>query len=206
MKKIYIITEGSYSDYHIVGVAEDKESAEILMEKWRADDIGEFNINTIEDAKYIQNKKVFEVKMWKNGKSNVIIPLYKCQIDVHTNPHFVFFGGMLSGGIDVVMNLYCWADGEEHAVKIANEYRTRLIASGEWDSNVLEKKREQETEYNLMRRRNFKNKDDVENCDHISHFNKSHSLYEVESYRDDGKYIVYTCKKCLKVVKEELVS
>jgi hypothetical protein len=206
MKKIYIITEGSYSDYHIVGVAEDRESAELLMEKWCADDIEEFNINTVDDAKSIQNKSVFEVTMWKNGKSSVRIPKYNHQIDVHTSPDFYFFGGMLSGGIDVIMSLYCWADNEEHAVKIANEYRTMMIASGEWDSNVIEKKREQEEEYALQRKRNFKSEADVENCDHVNYWNERPALYVVESYRGDGKYIVSTCKKCLKVLKEELVS
>jgi hypothetical protein len=27
-----------------------------------------------------------------------------------------------------------WANDAEHATKIANEHRTRLIASGEWDA------------------------------------------------------------------------
>ena len=30
------------------------------------------------------------------------------------------------------LNCAVWADDKQHAVKIANEHRTRMIASGEW--------------------------------------------------------------------------
>ena len=37
MNEVYILTEGSYSDYHIVGVVKDKEDADFLAEKFGVD-------------------------------------------------------------------------------------------------------------------------------------------------------------------------
>lgn len=57
--KIYVITKGCYSDYHICAVTEDKEKAEILKEKF----------TDIWDIAYIEEfdtEKSEEVLKWNN--------------------------------------------------------------------------------------------------------------------------------------------
>ena len=36
------------------------------------------------------------------------------------------------GGANVNMRAYVWAKDEEHAVKVANEWRTRIVANNLW--------------------------------------------------------------------------
>lgn len=73
--KIYVITKGCYSDYHIAAVTDDKDKAEFLKLKF-SDEYDEANIEEYDTDEYsvegIQNMKLF---YWKvsifHGKSVV---------------------------------------------------------------------------------------------------------------------------------------
>jgi len=205
MKKIYILTEGSYSDYHIVGVAEDKETAELLSEKWDCG-IEEYNINTIEDAKYIQNKTLYEVTMWKNGNSEVKKDSYGTS-DAYPEPTFRIWGGVCCG-IETIVDINCWADSPEHAVKIANEKRAELIATGRWDEEEKVLKIEQEeyikSEKSPYRGRAVINEDG--SCSH-RYILASEPVFNEAFYHKDGElYKIYRCQYCYEIVKEERVE
>lgn len=211
-KKIYIITEGEYSDYHITGVAEDRETAELLIKNWGRGQyiIEEYYINSLDDAKTIQNKTKFEVTMWKNGNSNVMKSNYQ-EGGFLQDPRFFFWGGMQTGGIEVVMELEVWANSKEHAVKIANEKRSRLIASGEWDLKVEELNKEQEEWYKYEREHagyyhKFLKKEEGVDCTHTNYMTGRQELYSAEVYKGDKKYLVYTCRYCHKVIEEVLIE
>jgi hypothetical protein len=189
--KIYILTEGAYSDFTILGVAEDMETATFLVNKWGGEiEIREYYLNTKEDSKFINGKTLYEVTMWKNGNSKV--EKDKNQVaDAYTDPKFYFWGGMRSGGVEVIMELDCWANDEKHAVKIANDKRASLIASGEWDSHVKDLEKEQ--------REYFESRQQHGNCSHTN-------VNEVMAYRGNELHKVYTCKYCHKILKEEKIE
>ena len=190
MKKIFILSEGSYSDFHIVGAAEDKETAELLSEKW---DCGyeEYKLNTREDAKYIQNKTLYNVTVWENGNSEV--EKYCSQEgDARQEPVFCFWDGMYVG-IEPIVIINCWADSPEHAVKIANEKRIQMMADGTWNREV-EKITETREEYFKQNRRPVLNKDGV--CGHPYSY--------AARYHKDGKvYKIIRCRYCFEIVREE---
>ena len=123
--KIYIITDGECSNYSILGATTDKEVADKFAEKWDAR-IEEFDMLKMEDFIYIQNKKTYNILMDKHGNSE---PGYSySKEDFKTEWHFWRDkNGLLK------ISVICWAYDYEHAVKISNEVRTQLLASGEWD-------------------------------------------------------------------------
>lgn len=205
MKKIYILSEGSYSDFHIVGAAEDKETAEMLSEKWGCD-YNEYKLNSLDDAKSIKNKILYEVTMWRNGNSKVKRDDF--QDRDADEPNFYFWGG-IDTGIEVIVEIECWADSQEHAVKIANEKRSYLIATGEWDSEVKRLHKAQD-EYLESQKKRLKNRtvhlNDDESCTHISLLASKPMLNEAFYYKGEELYKIYRCQFCYEIVREEKVD
>jgi hypothetical protein len=155
MTTIYIVTEGSYSDYHICAVYDTKEAAEYhakhLLGRWRNDaGVEEYELNphrqTIADR-----LKPFMVEMGRDGTT------YRVQhaaVDdvVGAKDCFSLSSGLyvervheasgcwltndewrsLAEQLPVTGTFHVLAMDEQHAVKIANERRARVIAENGW--------------------------------------------------------------------------
>ncbi len=67
--KVYVITKGDYSEYHICAVATDNEKAQILKEKfsteWSPARIEEFDTENYNPI--FQSKKFYSIYFDKNG-------------------------------------------------------------------------------------------------------------------------------------------
>lgn len=126
-KKIYVVTDGEYSDYHIIGIYSRKDYAEALIE---AVGNGEIEIWSIDETKLeIRGRKQYFVRMKRNGDTEEVY------IDDSFSPYF-----LPTYGFDMDGSLYnrCLAKDEQHAVKITNELRAKLIAKNEWGKdNIL---------------------------------------------------------------------
>lgn len=68
--KVYVVTFGEYSDYHICGVAVDRERAELLKRyysyTWREAEIEEYD--TEEPVINVKPRKVFEIQVKNDGR------------------------------------------------------------------------------------------------------------------------------------------
>jgi len=125
MAKVYIVTSGSYSDYHINAVFSTEELAQGYIDRWGTSDydIEEWDLdnpNPFErvgkDYYYVAIRKDGDIldgakKMPPSAQDESIIPA----VYGTTMPWMV---------------VYCWATDEKHAIKIANEKRTQAIAEG----------------------------------------------------------------------------
>jgi hypothetical protein len=129
MKKIFVVTSGCYSDYGINAVFSTRELAEEFIKDFPSR-YGDENI--IEeyplDLKLPQpkgNRQGFYIMMLKDGN---------CEYVRKENSfHKEFFTGEISYGYDNSwMNIYVFANDEQHAIKIANEKRGELIAMDLW--------------------------------------------------------------------------
>ena len=127
MKNVYVVTEGSYSDYRICGVFDSKELAEKFTKSFEKDlmEIEEYTLNPF--LKEINEKyKAYFVRMTSEGKCLDVrlIDSFSC-----LDPKYSF---------DVKKNLYCsvFAEDEKHAIKIVNEYRIQILASNTWGKVV----------------------------------------------------------------------
>lgn len=120
MTTIYIVTDGEYSDFAIIGVFDNKELAEKCATKFNCNkDILEYELNSMEGL-VNSDMNLYEVAMDFNGNS-------RCSA-----LHEDFYMGRIgqaecfNGG----MTTYCMAKDQVHATKIANERRVFLIDNG----------------------------------------------------------------------------
>jgi hypothetical protein len=138
MDKIWIVTDGDYSDYHIVGVFSTEERANEFVEV-ESGVVEEYMIDELCEAVYLKlnkNYSCYRVDMTLNEGD-----LLFTNIDPYSNvvgsdndlTVFVFppkhenkkFAGKKIFSIRVM------AKDEKHAIKIANERRTEYIATGD---------------------------------------------------------------------------
>lgn len=70
MGKIFVVTEGDYDDYHIVGVTTDRAVAERIVELhddgYYTPDIEEYDDTTAEDI--ADEKPAWWVELWDDGR------------------------------------------------------------------------------------------------------------------------------------------
>lgn len=132
-KIIYIVTQGSYSDYHIVGVFEDKELAEEYAKQNKAD-VEEHFVKTDTDLELPRGYLNYQVFMKENGEVksvSVTSPELKNDWDEldfaykNENKPYHFKTGNRYFVVSTDM-------GETGAIKISNERRAQLIAENKW--------------------------------------------------------------------------
>ena len=122
--KIYIVSDGDYSDYHIIGIYSTREKAEYAK------------------SLYLSENKIWETTLdYLPEHPNGCLP-YFVRMDSEGN---VKHSGredpdVISGckwgayylkeeGVEKLEFFFkMWATDEEHAIKIASEYRRRLLA------------------------------------------------------------------------------
>lgn len=121
-KKIYVVTQGSYSDYRIIATYDNKEDADECAAQYGPDAmIEEYDLNP--SLPYERGVRKYEVYMNKDGNADIY--------EGTCNSESIFFHRS-TGEIVASFVVLCRGDSDL-AVKIANERRVMLIASGEWD-------------------------------------------------------------------------
>ncbi len=129
MGKIYMVTSGEYSDYGVDGLFTSKELAQQFVDAFAPSGYGGFNdiqeMPLDPHATEVRNgHKPFFVRMDKDGTSS------ECRIK---DSAYGFDGeDKLGWDIQGGMYMHTFAKDQEHAVKIANEKRTQLIAANQW--------------------------------------------------------------------------
>lgn len=119
--KIYVVTQGEYSSYHIIGVTTDPKVAEVIKQKFN-DSWGEPEIEVFEDAEFML-KPCWRVNFTAMG--------YVKSVEDRSNDDFsyrtsekVWEDHYKKGCISTFVQ----ADNIEAAVKIAAEQRAKYLA------------------------------------------------------------------------------
>lgn len=142
MKSVWVIEQGSYSDYHVVGVFSSKETAEAALQflspDWDAPTVAEWPLdpwaNEINSGRF-----PYTVLMHANGNTIKVtrssIAYFECGVRLLLD-RLLRKGGEDTGncvpfrrGQGDAISVSCFAKDEEHAVKIANEKRIQLLAN-----------------------------------------------------------------------------
>lgn len=121
--KIYVITRGEYSDYHICSVVTDYEKAQILMRKF-SDSYYPANIEEFDTEEFscvISGKNLYCVSFDKNGNMTNVFEKNIDNFDPEDNPVQV------RKGKEVLV--YVFAFNKESAVKIAAEKRAMELSN-----------------------------------------------------------------------------
>ena len=134
--KIYVITAGEYSDYHIVAVTTDKEKAENFVKlhndskRFYYDDayVEEYDTDDFDIAIDDCNAKYFKViGEWNYVENGVDIECDEIDsleyIADRNNQHYHIYAGEATRWM-----FYCTAEDEEHAIKKATDWAAQQKA------------------------------------------------------------------------------
>lgn len=125
--KIYLAYAGGYSDRHVVGAYSTREKAEAMARAQGGGYVPEFEVDP--DTPVIpEGMAVYEVVMNTEGDTKSVNILALDYMTGDPGEHEPY-------GDDKHVAFTMWARDPAHAVKIANEKRTRLIATGEWSTD-----------------------------------------------------------------------
>ena len=129
MKKVYVVTDGDYSDYHIEAIFTNRKDAVIYQRIMQSQKIETWEIDKFDFAKH-KDENCWRVKFAENGKvvcatqSDGVFRdgLRESTIEVYGTYHKKYYKDSDAG-------CWVWAKDEQSAVKIASEYRTILLGS-----------------------------------------------------------------------------
>lgn len=124
MTDIYVVTEGEYSDYHVIGIYDDQELAQMVVDasKYAEIEVRPLNPGADQLRQYL---RMFGVSMDANGdraradlEHGVVEEEFTMfrKPPAFRNPPTHLFGR-------------CWARDKPHAIKIINEKRLIALAS-----------------------------------------------------------------------------
>lgn len=132
-KSIWALEDGDYSDYHVIGVFSSKKNAERIR-KVVGGHISEWLLDPAIEA-LNQGLTMWRVVMLRNGNTESVKGTDVASYDLagrswlwsrSTAPAYVH------QNLPDVLVATVWAKDTEHAVKITNEIRTKMIAEGQW--------------------------------------------------------------------------
>ncbi len=141
MRTVFVIKQGSYSDYHVVGVFSTKEKAQLVFDALKNGDdydkpeMVEWPIDPAVDE-LSAGLKPFYVQMNFDGSTERLEPRnlssYELGMAVTIWERTKALAYAYAPDIRDILTATVFAKDEQHAVKIVNEHRTRLIAEGKF--------------------------------------------------------------------------
>ena len=129
--KVYVVTDGAYSDYRVLCICSTKEKALRAKSLYCAEnDIAEYELDQMHE--HPEGMFWYCVSMLSSGdgadvRKESIEYTHKDKWRPYGDGHLVSF--------------YMWAKDDEHAIKIANERRAILIATNQWTTDWHEWRR-----------------------------------------------------------------
>lgn len=122
--KVYIVTHGEYSDKKNIAVFDDQQTAQRVADMIDGG-VEPYELNHFNHEEPPAGKKFFRVAMRNNGyvvkvEETSVLSHFGEQHRTYYNLNKRWKGWTLYG--------YLYADSEEHAVKIVNEWRGQILA------------------------------------------------------------------------------
>lgn len=155
MASVWVVERGEYSDYKVLGVFSTPELAQRAADAanfgWtRYSDeatVEEWPLDPMLPAQLLQGFHLYMVRMTRDGQAFEVsgVDSY-VNTDVEENASYMidwserrdsaYVTPSEAGHLVLHLCSTVWARDEQHAVKIVNEQRAQMIASGEWDRPV----------------------------------------------------------------------
>lgn len=133
MEKVWLVEQGYYSDYRVVGVFSSKENAQRICSILGDASIDEREVDPVIsdlDKGYV----LFHVSMLRDGTVESIEMCPRLYATDLSGGHTIWrrSKNKYCGYKPDVLNSYVMAKDSIHAIKIVNEHRTQLIATNQW--------------------------------------------------------------------------
>lgn len=139
MEKIYIVTSGSYSDYHIVAVFSEKEKADLYLDKMLSgryddEDVEEWGVDVEEVPELLRHNYIYEVAMDRQGNLIKIEFASGDQLESAQKKNWYISRDIFTkvNNGEPYFRTCVLAKDKSHAIKIAGERRAVIIAMNLW--------------------------------------------------------------------------
>ena len=144
-KSVWVIEKGSYSDYRVVGVYSTEAGARLVCDRINGDDrhylatVAEWPLDPGVEA-INKGLSPFVVWMLRDGTTEQVwMDTDDFEYTLDDKPTIRRRStAPINKGKKVVppdcLTARVFAKDEAHAIKIVNEYRTQMIAKGEWEA------------------------------------------------------------------------
>ena len=154
--KVYVLTEGSYSDFRLHSVWSTRENAEAWLKRARADQNNDMNdaveIYDVDPVEPSDERPVFRVLMRKDGQLATrsmggeplrgVEEIGKAGLPETFRIHYVLGDEPIDASVPPhkrprasARAFVLRAESHEQSVKVVNERRTAMILAGTWDSD-----------------------------------------------------------------------
>ena len=124
--KLYAVTKGDYSDYHIITLTADKEAAKKIAKMFSDGEYDEAKVEEYEDGKIILGKKLYFVRVVDGNVDDVAEDL---------SDYYLFdtsvLCGHIYGGKKMLYYTHVLTDTAEKAEKIGKDRIMKYIAEKE---------------------------------------------------------------------------
>lgn len=136
-ESVWVVEQGSYSDYHVVGVYSTQENAEMIAARINKNlgyDAATVDEWPLDPAVNELNRGLsgFRVTMLRDGSVHAVKPAERWEGVVFTEEADLSAYPFAGSPGPFMLIARVWARDEQHAVKIANERRIQMIAANEW--------------------------------------------------------------------------
>ena len=120
MSKVYVLSNGCYSDTHIVGVFSTRANAEMAAQIFTHDaSVDEYELDVyVEEMR--RDERLYFVRLGRETGALL-------EADLEDSSYGAFDTNV---GLDINKNLYMrvWAPNKEHAIKVASDRRRMFLA------------------------------------------------------------------------------
>ena len=141
-KTVWVVEQGEYSDYRVVGVFSSQKHAKTIANALNADGsneatVAEWPLDPVVDE-LRQGFSPYVVHMRYDGtverceKWEITSYELSGRVSLWRRTQAPAYRGL---GIPDILTGTIWAKDEAHAIKIANEHRAQMIARGEWKAD-----------------------------------------------------------------------
>ena len=138
--KIYAVNSGCYSDYRVDALFSTRKKAERYMAGIKDgdyNDIEEYELDPDTIDLIAKGYSVWRVHMLKDGSTERVERTDNDKYDISCAPSHTIWRrstapAFRGQGIQDILTSHVWSKTEKAAIKIVNEHRAQMIASGEW--------------------------------------------------------------------------
>lgn len=133
MKKIFIVSSGSYSDYHIDGIFDDKELAQKYIDAFEKDSYEEMGIEEWDlnphEKEIRKGCRPYFLRISRDGEVS--------DIEIEDSSYgFREQDDRYGFAIDNSLYFHVFAKDEKHAIKSISDKRAYLLANNLWGKKV----------------------------------------------------------------------
>ena len=147
--QVYLVTDGDYSDYRVLGVFSTMERAIRYKELYAVtNDIAVFALDPTHPPVAVEGMLPWSVVICKDG---TVSQLNRCAVtEAPTRARWM--PAQLWTIDEYGLFVYCWARDAAHAVKISGEIRAQVLAHQSWPIKHVEGYTEYQPKDDLDRR------------------------------------------------------